>query len=127
MRSSWIRVRARAVVGGVAVAGWLMLPAATAGATGLAASGGGSQASDLAPPLAAAGVAGALGWYGHLRRRRRAERRTTPGTGVTGGGQDSDDGLHGIPLGELSAVARNADVEAGDCVYAGREEVGYVE
>ncbi|OLZ67243.1 hypothetical protein AV521_25710 [Streptomyces sp. IMTB 2501] len=128
-----IRVRvARAVLGAVAGAGWLVLPVMTVGAgdpvpaapAGTVASAatpqqGGTSTADLVLPLVAGVAAVVLAGYGYLRRTRRARTRTTPGT------------VSAAPPAPTPAdserQARAALVMADDCVRTSREELSFAQ
>ncbi len=127
-----IRVRvARAVLGALVGAGWLVLPVMTAAAhdpvpaahVGEVASAAAPEedetsAADLVLPLVVGVAALALAGYGYLRRTRRSRTRTTPGTvpaqPPTPAPADSER--------QARAALRLAD----DCVRTSREELSFV-
>ncbi|MEU3857778.1 hypothetical protein AB0F03_10445 [Streptomyces sp. NPDC028722] len=127
------RVRvAHAVLGGLAGAGWLMLPVMTmtahdpvpaaAAAAGPVAGAAERQdetsSADLVLPLVAGATAVSLAGYGYLRRTRRARTRTTPGT------------VSAQPPAPTRAdserQARAALLLADECVRTSREELSFV-
>ncbi|MFH8988765.1 TPM domain-containing protein [Streptomyces sp. NPDC017940] len=73
-------------------------------------------AGDLALPVAAAGVAGAVAFTAYRRRRRRSTTRTTPGPAA---------GPRPVPLPELDARAGALLVETDDAVRTSTEELGF--
>ncbi|MER5533684.1 hypothetical protein [Streptomyces mirabilis] len=116
--TSRIAVRvAHAVLGGLLAVGWLLLPAARAGADEVRAAPGrsGTNTGDLVLPLIAVVAAGALAAYSYARRTRRARTRTTPGGGTP----------HPVPFAELDRRAGRLLVEIDDCVRTGTEELGW--
>ncbi|MET8560321.1 hypothetical protein ABZV75_06825 [Streptomyces flaveolus] len=127
-----IRVRvARAVLGALVGAGWLVLPVMTVDAgdpvpmapVGTVASAaapqqGGTSTADLVLPLIAGVTAVALAGYGYLRRTRRARTRTTPGIVST---------RPPVPApADSERQARAALRLADDCVRTSREELSFV-
>ncbi|GHE04444.1 hypothetical protein [Streptomyces alanosinicus] len=139
MTSSLIRVRprrataricawvARAVLGAVIGAGWLLSAAGPAGArdpvpvasaASVSEQGGGSTA-DLVLPLVAGVAALVLAGYGYLRRTRRARTRTTPGTVSVAPPTPT--------AADFERQARSALVLADDCVRTSREELSFVQ
>ncbi|MCG0062560.1 hypothetical protein [Streptomyces tricolor] len=127
-----IRVRvARAVLGALVGAGWLVLPVMTAEArtpvpvapVGTVASAAapqqdGTSAADLVLPLIAGVAALTVAGYGYLRRTRRARTRTTPGTVSA---------HPPVPApADSERQARAALRLADDCVRTSREELAFV-
>ncbi|WP_240468122.1 serine/threonine-protein kinase [Streptomyces dangxiongensis] len=121
---------ARAVLGGLAGAGWLVLPVMTVAAhdpvpvapagtvAGAAQRQDETSSADLVLPLVAGVAAVSLAGYGYLRRTRRARTRTTPGT------------VSARPPAPTRAdserQARAALLLADECVRTSREELSFV-
>ncbi|MFJ7148644.1 hypothetical protein ACIQVT_10630 [Streptomyces sp. NPDC100445] len=125
------RVRvARAVLGGLAGAGWLVLPLMTVAAhdpvpvassgavAGAAAQRDETSSADLVLPLVAGAAAVSLAGYGYLRRTRRARTRTTPGR---------------VSAQPPAPTAADTERQAGaallladECVRTSREELSFV-
>ncbi|MEU0049650.1 hypothetical protein [Streptomyces sp. NPDC006309] len=125
------RVRvAHAVLGGLAGAGWLVLPVMTVAAhdpvppaaagpvAGAAARQDETSSADLVLPLVAGVTAVSLAGYGYLRRTRRARTRTTPGTVSAQPPAPTRD--------DSERQARAALRLADECVRTSREELSFV-
>lgn len=128
---------AHAALGGLAAAGWLLLPSTTnatdtTGATDAADTtvvdrpaapavvaqpeDDGSSATDLILPVAAAGAAAAVATYSLVRRRRRTALRTTPTSAFE---------EHLAPLSDLHRRGQRLLVETDDSVRTSAEELRF--
>nr|WP_030562621.1 TPM domain-containing protein [Streptomyces aureocirculatus] len=120
-RSDWAGAAVGAANGYAAALDGRSVPTPTV-TPGEADPGGGGRAADdgvagdLALPVVAAGVAGAVALAAYRRRKRRFATRTTPGAAA---------GPGPVPLPELDARSRALLVETDDAVRTSTEELGF--